>query len=250
MDSESSPSVAKHEPRRVPSELPDPEHRWFLARSLNRIVKNRVRPSLYEERLVLIDAPGAAEALALARAEAKEYPLKGSKSMGVFDLGWVCPGLESARGVELGHFTYRSSERVNKFVDKRFESKVWHSRHRQHDEKTTKHELKTTDENHRVVVVRSLHYSDRLRFAGGRAGRIWIERFTAYNTDSIDEALEWAEADNNLYDEELGLHTFPLWEGFLPFNPLEDKAELFSIIRQSRKSPRRFRAQIVSRNTM
>ncbi|GAB3552118.1 hypothetical protein GCM10027404_22270 [Arthrobacter tumbae] len=198
--------------------------------------------------MVLIDAPTAAKALKLARIEAKESRLKGQRDLGVFDLAWPSTGLVSARGTELVHFTYRSNESAEKFVCRRFESAVCHARKPKRGSSGSP-DTPGSDPMHAVekqnwTVVRSLHCSKNLRLASRKTEHIWVERFAAFDTGDMDEALEWATADDELYSEAFGLETYPLWEAFLPFEPLQDGVELFSILRESRKSSKRFMNQI------
>ncbi|WP_431188574.1 DUF4288 domain-containing protein [Arthrobacter crystallopoietes] len=101
--------------------LPSPRHHWYIVRGILQWSRagRRGRP-LYEERLVLIDAPTPAEAISVARKEAKQGCLKGQKNVDILEL--MLPAQHSGHGHELCRSEYRSTESPDKFVARRFES--------------------------------------------------------------------------------------------------------------------------------
>ncbi|WP_026533765.1 hypothetical protein [Arthrobacter sp. H14] len=97
-----------------------------------------------------------------------------------------------------------------------------------------------------VVVVRSLHRSGRLRLGSGKPAYLWIERFCAFATNDPGEALQRAENDDEAFAHASGLETYPLREPYKLWEPLGDRTELFSILRESKKSCRKFMKQITT----
>ncbi|WP_139005831.1 hypothetical protein [Arthrobacter crystallopoietes] len=95
-------------------------------------------------------------------------------------------------------------------------------------------------------VVRSLHLSGRLRLGGGKPAYLWIERFCAFETNDFDEALQWAENDDEVFANASGFETYPLWEAYHLFEEPGDRTELFSVLRESRKPSRKFIKQITT----
>ncbi|MHA7295163.1 hypothetical protein [Arthrobacter sp. HLT1-21] len=161
------------------------------------------------------------------------------------------PGADPGHGHELCRSVYRSIGSPEKFVERRFASGVWHALKGQAkiSHKAGAAGAAEPDWDPGVVVVRSLYRSGRFRLAGGKPCYLWIERFSVFQTNDCDQALQWAATDDEAFAHASGFENYPLWEAFRLWGPLGDKAELFSILRESQKSPRAFSRQ-VSSNTV
>ncbi|GAB3529458.1 hypothetical protein GCM10027402_32830 [Arthrobacter monumenti] len=168
--------------------------------------------------------------------------------MDIFDL--MLPAQH--RGHELCRSEYRSTESPDTFVARRFESGTWHAMKDKNNVSGKSDDAAGTEpvQHHPdpgVVVVRSLHRSGRLRLGRGKPAYLWIERFCAYVTNDFGEALQWAGNDDETFAHASGLEAYPLWEAYKLREPLGDRTELFSILRESKKSSRKFIKQITTK---
>ena len=69
---------------------------------------------------------------------------------------------------------------------------------------------------------------------------IYEERITAWNAESLDGAIELAEAEANAYAEDKGFEALDLFQGYWLFDEIDlipQGSELFSLLRESNLDP-------------
>lgn len=238
-----------------PNFEPDKGH-WYVARSVVKWPREgRKGRHLFDERLVLVDAPSPPKALKIAEKEARNTG-EGHKSFGVIEFGFTDPSL--GHGSEIWRSRYRTREKPEKFVKRRFESGVWHSI----PSKSEGVSLLAQDDaaapatggllddwgHSEWCVVRSIYTMGRLGSRGHRYHH-WTERFVLFNTDDPKVANEMATVESQDFAGATGLTVFPLWEAYWLFEEPGHKTEMFSILRESKTRGPEFFSRVWGRGT-